>query len=200
MVLVRSAGELYGSQPHSRFAGDIQQLVSIIRNGEGRSATIDEAEFSTNRLSKLRTRGSAAYKGVNILVMQHGAMDFFSKQKIEDVSFFDAKIDIHHVFPQKWCNNNKIDSNLRDCILNRTPLRENTNKRIAARSPSEYIADPEMEPHAKEVLESHATGIESLESDDFDGFLLDRAERLLTLIDTAMGKSPHRDPLEFLSP
>ena len=193
-------GELYGSQPHSRFASDIQQIIAMIRERDGKSTTIEESEFSTNRLAKLRTRNSAAYKGVNVLVMQHGAMDFFSKQKIEDVSFFADEIDIHHIFPQKWCNNHGIDPDLRDCILNRTPLRGNTNKRIAARSPSEYIADPEMAPHAEEVLESHATAIESLESDDFDGFLLDRAERLLTLIDAAMGKSLHRDPLEFLSP
>ena len=76
-------GELYGSQPHSRFASDIQQITSMIRRDEGTSTTIEEGEFSTNRLAKLRTRNSAAYKGVNVLVMQHGAMDFFSKQRIE---------------------------------------------------------------------------------------------------------------------
>ena len=193
-------GELYGSQPHSRFSADMQEVTSLIQSGKGGSTTIQEAEFNTNRLVKLRTRNSAAYKGVNVLVMQHEALDFFTKQKIEDVNFFADKIDIHHIFPQKWCNDNGVGADLRDCILNRTPLRENTNKRIAARSPSEYIADPAMAPHAKEVLESHATGIEAMASDDFDGFLLDRAERLLTLIDKAMGKSPDRDFSEILSP
>ena len=193
-------GELYGAQPHSRFAADLPEVVAMARGRTATPKTISEADFATSRLISLRTRASAAYKGIYVLTLKHGAKDFFSDQRIDDVTFFKSPIDVHHVFPRKWCKDHGISADLTNSAINRTPLRDSTNKAIAAKSPSEYIALEKMASHAKEVLESHAIGIEHLRNDDFEGFMRDRGRRLLELIDTAMGKSPKRDLDElFLS-
>ena len=54
-------------------------------------------------------------------------------------SFFDQAIDIHHVFPRKWCQDNGIDGARQDSIVNKTPLSYNTNRSIGGRAPSSYL-------------------------------------------------------------
>ena len=51
-------------------------------------------------LRTLRTRLSAAYKGVHALLMRCGAEDFRSGQPFDQTVFFDENVDIHHVFPR----------------------------------------------------------------------------------------------------
>ena len=36
--------------------------------------------------------------------------------------FFDEGVDIHHIFPQDWCEKQKIDAKIYDTVINKTPL------------------------------------------------------------------------------
>ena len=56
-----------------------------------------------SRLLTLKTRNSAAYKGVYALLMQSDCLDWIKHQPMNMASFYGYKIDIHHIFPKDWC-------------------------------------------------------------------------------------------------
>ena len=49
--------------------------------------------------------------------MQEGARDFRSGQKFDHTVFFGENVDIHHIFPKKWCDDQKIKSEVYDSII-----------------------------------------------------------------------------------
>ena len=67
----------------------------------------------------MRMRLSAAYKGMNVLLMKEGAQDFRSGQKFDHTVFFGENVDIHHIFPQDWCKKQGIKPKVYDSIINK---------------------------------------------------------------------------------
>lgn len=70
-------GELYGGAAETRTANDLEDFIAWIENDETIIRTIFDASFQPERLETLRSRQSAAYKGINTLVLREGAKDFF---------------------------------------------------------------------------------------------------------------------------
>ena len=68
-------GELYGGSIETRFGRDLPEVLSWIRDGGPEPGAIYDAEFAPARLLTLRTRNSAAYKGVYALLLREGARD-----------------------------------------------------------------------------------------------------------------------------
>ncbi|MFN5837257.1 MAG: hypothetical protein ACK47J_11160, partial [Pseudanabaena sp.] len=104
-------GELYGGAVETRMALDIQELMDWIEGIEKEPSTIRDANFQPMRLETLRSRNSAAYKGINVLLQREGAKDFFWKIAIKDLDENDweeRKLDIHHIFPKSWCDRQGI--------------------------------------------------------------------------------------------
>ena len=146
-------------------------------------------------------RLSAAYKGVNALLMREGTKDFVSGQEFGHSTFFGENVDIHHIFPRAWCNRKGKDWKIYDSIVNKTPLSYRTNRRIGGDAPSEYLASLERgsKNHApvpvgmlEHHLETHLIKPRLLRTDDFEVFVEDRQERLLKLIEQATGISIYR--------
>ncbi len=197
-------GELYGSATESRIARDFLEVPAWLNGGETPS-TVKEATFRAERLKTMRTRLSAAYKGMNALLMREGALDWRSGQKFGDAVFFDEAVDVHHIFPRSWCLKRGLRAERFDAVLNKTPLAALTNKIIGGDAPSTYLGklqtgSSSAPPIAPAVLDaqlaSHALAPALLRDDDFDGFMADRQARLLALIEAAMGKTAHRDSVE----
>lgn len=193
-------GELYGSAVESRFALDIRDVPRWIRGGQV-PRTVERADFREERLRTLRTRLSAAYKGVHALLMQCGAQDFNSGAPFDQTVFFDENVDIHHIFPEAWCKPN-IRPEVYNSIINKTPLTARTNRTIGGAAPSKYLArlengggkSPPIAAHRlASILETHEINIEHLRVDTFLAFFDDRRERLLKLIETAMDKPAVRE-------
>lgn len=88
----------------------------------------------------MRTRLSAAYKGIHALLMREGARDFRSGQKFDATVFFDESVDIHHIFPRAWCEAQKIPEKVFDTVINKTPLSYRSNRIIGGVAPSKYLA------------------------------------------------------------
>ena len=88
----------------TRFARDVQELVGWIKGSPIEPKTISDSNFAASRLLTLRTRNSAAYKGLHALLMNDGCLDFLEGKTIDIQTFTDGAIDIHHIFPQKWCD------------------------------------------------------------------------------------------------
>jgi hypothetical protein len=172
-------GELYGSAVESRFANDIVEVPAWIDGGPEPS-TVQSGIFRTDRLRSMRTRLSAAYKGVHALLMQEGAQDFRTGQTFDQTVFFDEDVDIHHIFPEKWCLDNKIDEKIYDSIINKTPLSYRTNRLIGGVAPSKYLnrletggsKDPAIKADVlDQILRTHCIEPDVLRADKFDEFM-----------------------------
>jgi hypothetical protein len=153
------------------------------------------------RLLTLRTRGSAAYKGIYALLLKEGAADWRTGVEGTVQNYFDDAIDIHHVFPKDWCQKQGIDAKRLDSIVNKTPLSARTNRAIGGRAPSEYLPrvanGADITPDAlAENVRTHLVDAACLRADDFDGFFLARSNALLAKIERAMGKRSLSIPTE----
>ena len=193
-------GELYGGSIETRFARDLPDVANWIRDGGAEPGTIYDAEFASARLLTLRTRNSAAYKGVYALLLREGARDWMTGEESSIQSYFDERIDIHHIFPQKWCGDHGIEPARCDSIINKTPLTAGTNRSIGGRAPSEYLERIESGNVPSGVLggylRSHLIEPVHLRADDFDRYFAARQSALLDAIRTAMGKQIVSDDAE----
>lgn len=187
-------GELYGGAIETRFANDLQQVTEWCSGGDAEPITVYESSFDPGRLLTLRTRNSAAYKGVYALLMRGGSQDWVYDQDITMASHHSLAVDIHHVFPKKWCRDNKIDDLRRESIVNKTAIAASTNQFIKAKAPSKYV--PQLitkaettEDELRHRLDQHHVDFDALASDDFDRYFDLRRQRLLDLIGEAMGKA-----------
>lgn len=188
-------GELYGSAVESRFVKDLLEVPAWLDGGPEPSTIVD-GRFRPERLRTMRTRLSAAYKGIHALLMAEGAIDFRSGQPFGQTIFFDEYVDIHHIFPQDWCKKQKFEPKIFDTIINKTPLTYKTNRILGGVAPSEYLRRLEQggkdtpaiaSPALDEYLTSHAINPALLRADNFMGFMADREGRLLAMIARATG-------------
>jgi hypothetical protein len=191
-------GELYGSTTETRIAKDFVEVIDWINNEGPEPSTVSETTFRADRLKTMRMRLSAAYKGMNALMMKEGAKDFRSGQQYGFTIFFNDAVDIHHIFPQDWCKKQGIDASVYDSIINKTPLSARTNRIIGGVAPSEYLAKlergtenspplPALE--LDSFIATHLAEPSLLRSDDFAAFMIDRQEKLVRLIELATGKA-----------
>lgn len=186
-------GELYGGTIETRFAFDIPEVVNWVRKNSNLPRTVSDAQFTKDRLLTLRTKNSAAYKGLYALLLAGGAKDWLSDSTISAITYFDDDIDIHHIFPQKWCKENGKPQEQFNSILNKTPLSARTNRIIGGDAPSTYIkllAEKAGVPE-NTILSSIAThGVEvsDLKNDDFELHLENRVTALFGQIKSTMRK------------
>ena len=186
-------GELYGGAVETRFANDLQQVVEWCSGGKAEPITVYDSSFDPGRLLTLRTRNSAAYKGIYALLMRGGSKDWLYDQDITIASHHSLAVDIHHIFPKKWCADNNIDDLRRESVVNKTAISAGTNRRIGGRAPSRYLPllQREAETTADELrrrVAQHHVDYDTLDDDDFDTFFDRRRQRLLDLIGQAMGR------------
>ena len=187
--------EAYGGAVETQYALDLAQVAEWIRGGTEPSL-VGEANFVPERLLSLRTRNSAAYKGLYALQMKSGAADWLTEKPLSFAEWHQENIDIHHIFPVAWCNSKdepKVPPRLYNSIINKTPIDARTNRIIGGRAPSRYLqllAESDITSEKLDnVLESHWISPELLHCDDFAKCFVERGEAMLQLIGQAMGKS-----------
>jgi hypothetical protein len=192
-------GELYGSAIETRFVRDLEQLPAwATGKNDSPPNTVMDATFVESRLHSLRTRQAAAYKGIYALLLSNQARDWMEDKALDKVQYVNLAVDIHHIFPQKWCNENGIDDEHRESIVNKTAISAVTNRTIGGAAPSSYLAVIEKKAqissnHLDTLLEAHLVPATHLRADDFPGYFGARRERLCQLVEHAMGKAVPRD-------
>ena len=92
-------GELYGGAVETRMANDYDELLGWFEDDDELPRTVRDANFQPERFDTLRTRLSAAYKGINVLVLREGSKDWFWKATIKELDAIEIGLDIHHIFP-----------------------------------------------------------------------------------------------------
>ncbi|MRX49453.1 DUF262 domain-containing protein [Paracoccus sp. S-4012] len=150
--------------------------------------------FRTLDLRKEVKRGTSVYNGIfNLLVLQ-GARDWMTG----DVPQF-GDLDDHHIVPDSWGKAN-LPPGLHGSILNRTPLTQNTNRKvIRARLPNEYL--PELikasgENSVRSIFETHFISPIAFDillrdpfgPDDFEAFISERQRTLQDAIENLLIK------------
>lgn len=193
-------GELYGSAVDTRIARDFVEVPLWLHGGPPPS-TVSETLFRPDRLKTMRMRLSAAYKGLNALLMKTGTLDFRSGQAFNHAIFFGENVDIHHIFPQDWCKKQGIPASIYDSVINKTPLSYRTNRIIGGVAPSAYLhkletgnalTPPINGSQLDHYLLTHLIDPSLLRRDDFTAFMNDRQSRLLKLIEQATGKAAYQ--------
>ena len=167
-------------------------------DGGPEPSTVTTANFVAGRLLTLRSRNSAAYKGLYALLIRDGGREFRTGEPIDLQMYFDDKIDIHHIFPQDWCAAHGIERKRCDCVVNKTAIAARTNRRIGGNAPSKYLGLIERNAgisleRMDEILGTHVIEPARLRADDFEGFFMARTQALLDRIERAMGKPVARD-------
>jgi len=186
-----SFGEVYNNWQNKRTANDTIEIPQWLAGGNIPS-NINAVHFDRARLLQVTRRQGAIYKTLNALLRKQGAIDFLSGEIIRDVKAFDGEIESHHVFPEAWCKQQGIPATRYNCLLNRTPLKRDTNRFIGSQPPSVYLArlvDEQgiSKQRLNEILRSHYIEPKTLWSDDFEAFLDARMGDLSLLIEEMMG-------------
>lgn len=189
-------GELYGGAIESRIANDLEEIMNWLDNDTKEPRTVYEAAFQPDRLYTLRTRVSAAYKGLNVLVLRQGAQDFFWKATVQELDWEEIALDIHHIFPKAWCQVNKISASRFDSIINKTPISYKANRKIGSNAPATYLQNLQNEGQVglnntqmDKILVTHCIDPVAMRQNDFEQFYQKRRLALLKLIESAMGKT-----------
>ena len=189
-------GELYGGAVETRVANDVEDLLKWIEQDDDQPRTIIKSAFQPDRLNRLTSRLSAAYKGINVLILRDGARDFFWKANIRELDAEEVDLDIHHIFPQDWCEKQKIPRKHYNAIVNKTPISYKANSMVGGVTPSQYLQ--KLQDHKQvrlddqgmnAILESHLIQPNALRTDNFQDFYQVRKQAMLTIIERAMGKS-----------
>lgn len=186
-------GELYGSANETRYVNDVVGMMEWINNNKSEPKTILDFYFNPMRLLTLQSRVSAAYKGIMALLLQNHCKDFISGLEM-DLSLYRAEnIDIHHIFPKKYCEENHYLSSKYNSIINKTPLTYSTNREIGGDAPSKYLNKIAVKGKVDNsvlntYLESHLINVQYCRNDNFEKYISDRAKKLLNLIENSTGK------------
>ena len=187
-------GEMYGGANETRYANDIEDVVNEVLGRDSQNRTVNAAFFSSTRLLTMQTRLSAAYKGIMALLYKEKCRDFMNDTTIDLVNSMITSPDIHHIFPQKYCESVKIKRQKYNSIVNKTPILPETNRAIGGDAPSVYTkrilrkVEGLSEKNLSDRIRSHMIDYDLLVADDFDAYFVDRAKKLLDLIENAMGK------------
>lgn len=186
-------GELYGGANETRYVTDILGLMVWVTDDKAEPDTVQRSNFHATRLQQLYTRNSAAYKGVMALILKAHALDFIKGSEMSFASYVEEFTDIHHIFPQNYCEKMKYDRAQWNSVINKTPLYARTNRIIQGAAPSKYLSSIERN-HGVDALEldkylaSHQIDVAAIRQDDFATYFENRRQALLTLIETATGK------------
>jgi len=193
-------GELYGSATETKLARDVPQLVAWIEGAEEEPWTVYNAYFQIDRLDQLRVRNSAAYKGLHALLMRRGCRDFISGAEADLMTIHQEEMDIHHIFPKRWCRTNGFEDGALDVdsIINKSALSARSNRMIGGDAPSVYLRRIEDEQglsskQLDDILRSHLIEPEHLRNDEFPAFYEARKAALAELVSEAMGTEVARE-------
>ncbi len=108
-------------------------------------------------------------------------------------SYINEDADIHHIFPQAYCEKQKLPKIKWNSVINKSPIYASSNRSIGGHAPSIYIgtmANKGLDQQKiKEAIVSHKVNYDYLAADDFDAYFIDRAKLLLNRIEEATGKT-----------
>lgn len=191
--------EDYSGSSDSVMAKDFRDWKEWINTGKNieRINRID-IEFINNLNLKSVRKGSAQYKAIICLLALNDLQDFYTGWKVGVGDFSHENINDHHIFPKKVSGldseKSKTFNEIKDFIVNKTLLLDNTNIKIKNKQPSQYIKDMikkrGSENKVKEIFKRHLItekAYEYMKEDDFDNFIIEREKAIKKHIISILG-------------
>lgn len=184
-------GGFYSAPSEGWDSKEVKETLNWICDSGVQPTVIQDMYFSPMRLTRLQTRNSAAYRGFMAIILKNNSKDFISGRAMDFTAYEDESIDIHHIFPKKYCERQSYPKAKYNSILNKTPISSKTNRIIGSSSPSVYlkkITQKVTKTNLKNFLQSHWIDYEDLQADKFDDFIAHRATCLLNAVEKVTGK------------
>lgn len=185
----------YSSAIESQAAKDFVEMKTWFLYDDKLPVVISEARKTYKNLS-LETeefQSSAIYKAIFCILIKEGAKDF---ETYQDPLY--STLEDHHIVPKSWGLKNQARGI--NSILNRTPISDNTNKKIIQdKLPSVYLQAMFKKARSKQdaynLLRSHLISEEMVEillkkdfgENDFNKFIGLRQELVLEKIKSLIG-------------
>ena len=180
--------ERYSSAVESKSLSDTLELIEAFKKPEFTPSMVNEARTRVPSLNlyAVSRSGSAVYRGIMSLIALNHARDFLQVDAIEFHNLED-----HHIFPKNFLEKKMRikDKSKINTILNRTLITDETNRKISATSPKEYI--DWIPGDLEEVLKPHFINpkcIESMRENSYDKFLERRRMLILTKVQELIGE------------
>ena len=182
--------ETYRDGHLARFAKDIVQVMNWIESGE-EPEIIKDTQVVASALIRVKSIQSAVFKGMVSMIFKNKATDFRSGRAMALSANHGENIDVHHIFPKKYCEDRDFQPTVYDSILNKTPISSETNKIIGQKAPSIYIKEFERQGNSSRQIDdsfaSHFIDAALCRADDFDAFVVDRAKKILDAVENLTG-------------
>ncbi len=138
-------GELYGSTVETRIARDFMEVPVWLKGGPEPS-TITETIFRADRLKTMRMRLSAAYKGVNALLMKDGA-GIFVRARNSTIRSSSARMSIFITYSRKTGARSMVSN--RACSIRSSTKRRFPTERTGS---SAVLRRPSISPSWKRAM------------------------------------------------
>ena len=136
--------QTYDRAANTRAASDFADLKRWFASDET-PEVVSGFTFDPSRLYEITPRQQSVYKALMALVLRGPALDFHRASPLTQGSIKASGADDHHIFPSAYLNPPKeaptTPAELVDCILNRTMIDADTNRRIGKRAPSDYLKE-----------------------------------------------------------
>ena len=181
--------EAYRDGHLARFAKDIVQVIDWI-DGEQTPDILSNTQIIAGQIMSVNSIQSAIYKGLIALIFQHGARDFIMGSGVN----FAESVEVHHIFPKKYCEAHGFPKSKYDSIANKTLILKDTNKFIGGDSPSFYLKRIEHKTglssaEVDAILERHFIDAALCRADKFDAFIAARAGKIFDAIENLTGRT-----------
>lgn len=195
-------GELYGSHaPTIRIGLDVTEVTPWVRGDTDEPPrTVSDAQFFESRL---RTAGpdSGVYRGLYSLLMARGARDWRTAEPFNAETVGQLQPRFRQVFPAEYLAVTgalEKDPELADSVLNRTPMGRRTDVVIEGNEPKRYLSRLQSKSLLEDdefdaMLEGHEMDPELVLASNWEGFVADRRERFVGMIEYAMDRAAERD-------
>lgn len=191
-------GELYGAHAPTIRAGlDVTEVTPwVLEQTDEVPNTVSTARFSETRLL---TAGedSGVYRGLFALLMARGARDWRTGKPFNRETFAELAPSFHTVFPADCCAGMGVAPELAASVLNRTPMGKRTEVVIESNEPKRYL--PRLQSKSllddaefDAVIEGHEIDPRCLIDSNWEGFVADRTQRLIGVVEHALGKPVER--------
>jgi hypothetical protein len=180
--------ERYTSATATLSHRDLEDLEKWIEDGEEMDALMTENQLEDLNLRE-KARKGGVYKGIMCMVALEGPEDFYTGDPDEF-----NQLEDHHIFPKNHLKNNQVPETLRNTIINRTLIKDKTNKKIKDQAPSDYIEDMEESLGSSnsvyQVLSNHLINeeaVDAMKEDNYKKFLQNREAELKQKISIRTG-------------
>ena len=195
-------GELYGSHaPTIRIGLDVTEVTPWVRGDTDElPRTVADARFFESRL---RTAGpdSGVYRGLYSLLMARGARDWRTAEPFTAETVGQLQPRFRQVFSTEYLvvtGALEKDPELADSVLNRTPMGRRTDVVIERNEPKRYLPRLQSKSLLEDdefdaMLEGHEMDPALVLASDWEGFVADRRERFVGMIEYAMDRAAERD-------